>query len=378
MIIPTRFLSSPRPRLGFTLVELLVVIAIIGTLVGLLLPAVQAARAAAQRSACTNKIKQLALASLNYENTNKSLPASAGGTCCWANGGPSSANNAARRSAFVELLPFIEEVNMYNQIQAGGGGIAAGGPYAWISWSVWNTAPRALSCPVDTENDSRISSNSYALSVGDQVSNLRTQDNFGRGAFTRTAYRGTTPITPRGTTIADIVDGTSKTILMSERIRGNGTSFRTTDTVPIRVGVAHLGSVRLTPNACLTLAAGQFYVAGTNIKQYWGDKWTDGQVGRVGFNTVLPPNSPSCGAGQGTGGAPINNADDDHAVQPPSSYHPGGVSVAFCDASVRFIADNIDTGNTGTVVAYKDKTPSPFGVWGALGSKAGAENTANE
>ena len=365
-------------RRGFTLVELLVVIAIIGTLVGLLLPAVQAARAAAQRTACTNKIKQLALATLNYENTYKSLPASAGGTCCWVNGGPSSANNAARRSAFVEMLPFIEEVNMYNQIQAGGGGIAPGGPYAWISWSVWNTAPKALHCPVDTDNDSQIASNSYALSIGDQVSNLRQQDNFGRGPFTRTAYRGTAPVTPRGTTIADIADGTSKTILLSERIRGANTAFSTANTVPYKIGVAHLATVRTTPNACLTVVAGQFYAPGTNVKQYWGAKWTDGQVGRVGFNTVLAPNSPSCGAGQGTGGAPIDNADDDHAVQPPSSNHPGGVSVAFCDASVRFITDQIDTGNTGTVVAYNAKTASPFGVWGALGSKAGAENVANE
>jgi prepilin-type N-terminal cleavage/methylation domain-containing protein/prepilin-type processing-associated H-X9-DG protein len=370
--------TTPVRRRGFTLVELLVVIAIIGTLVGLLLPAVQAARAAAQRTACVNKIKQLGLACLNYENTNRTLPASAGGTCCWSSTGPSSANNAARRSAFVEMLPYIEELNMYNQIQAGGGGIAPGGPYAWSNWSVWNTAPKALHCPVDTENDSQIASNSYALSVGDQVSNLRQQDNFGRGAFTRTAFRGTTAIQPRGTTIADIKDGTAKTVLLSERIRGNNTGFTTANTVPIRIGVAHLGAVRLTPNACLTLAAGQFFAAGTNVKQYWGGKWTDGQVGRVGFNTVLPPNSPSCGAGQGTGGAPIDNADDDHAVQPPSSYHPGGVNVAFCDASVRFIADSIDTGNTGTVVAYNATTPSPFGVWGALGSKSGGENTANE
>ncbi|MBU6276672.1 MAG: DUF1559 domain-containing protein [Planctomycetes bacterium] len=365
-----------HPRHGFTLVELLVVIAIIGTLVGLLLPAVQAARAAAQRSACTNKIKQLALASLNYENSAKCLPSSAGGTCCWVSGGPQSANNAARRSAFVEMLPFIEELNMYNKIMAGEPGIAAaGGPYAYASWSVWNTAPRALICPVDTENDNQTASHSYALSQGDQVRNSTTAG-FGRGAFTRTAYRGTAPVQPYGVTIADIKDGTSKTILLSERVRGNNTGYSTANTVSIKTGMASLAAIGTTPNSCLTVAAGQFYAAGTNVKQYWGCKWTDGQPGRVCINTVMPPNSPGCAGGQN--GTLNPNADDYEVVIPPSSYHPGGVSVAFCDASVRFISDNIDTGNTGVIVAYNAYTPSPFGVWGALGSKAGAENTANE
>jgi prepilin-type N-terminal cleavage/methylation domain-containing protein/prepilin-type processing-associated H-X9-DG protein len=367
---------TPLRRRGFTLVELLVVIAIIGTLVGLLLPAVQAARAAAQRSACVNKIKQLALATLNYENSARCLPASAGGTCCWVNGGPQSANNAARRSAFVEMLPHIEELNMYNRIMAGQTGVAApGGPYAYASWAVWNTAPRSLICPVDTDNDNQTASHSYALSQGDQVRNSTTAA-FGRGAFTRTAYRGTSPVQPLGVTIADIKDGTSKTVLLSEKLRGNNTGYSTTGVVPVKVGMASLAAIGTTPNSCLTVAAGQFYVAGTNIKQYWGCKWTDGQPGRVCFNTVLAPNSPSCAGGQN--GTLNPNADDFEVVISASSNHPGGVNAAFCDASVRFISESIDTGNTGTVVANNAYTPSPFGVWGALGSKAGGENTANE
>ncbi len=367
---------TPLRRRGFTLVELLVVIAIIGTLVGLLLPAVQSARAAAQRSACVNKIKQLALASLNYENSARCLPSSAGGTCCWVSGGPQSANNAARRSAFVEMLPHIEELNMYNRIMAGETGVAApGGPYAYASWSVWNTTPKALLCPVDTENENQTASHNYALSQGDQVRNSTTAA-FGRGAFTRTAYVGTTPQKPFGVTIADIKDGTSKTVLLSEKLRGNNSGYSTAGPISVKVGMASLAAAGTTPNACLTLVSGQYYTPGTSIKQYWGCKWTDGQPGRVCINTVLPPNSPSCAGGQN--GTSNPNADDYEVVISPSSNHPGGVNAAFCDASVRFIADSIDTGNTATTVAYNAYTPSPFGVWGALGSKAGGENTANE
>ena len=92
-------------RSGFTLIELLVVIAIIGVLVGLLLPAVQQAREAARRSACTNKLKQMGLACLNYESTTKRLPAATRSQEMFAIHG--NGNSSDRWSFIVHILPFI-------------------------------------------------------------------------------------------------------------------------------------------------------------------------------------------------------------------------------------------------------------------------------
>ncbi len=94
-------IRSFAPRRAFTLVELLVVIAIIGTLVGLLLPAVQAAREAANRSKCSNNLKQVGLAVLNHESAKRVLPNS-----------HRPNNGTARVSWVTRLLPFFEEGNL--------------------------------------------------------------------------------------------------------------------------------------------------------------------------------------------------------------------------------------------------------------------------
>ena len=355
----------PCPR-AFTLVELLVVIAIIGTLVGLLLPAVQSARAAASRTQCMNKIKQLALATLNYEQTNKSLPGMAGGTCCWASGGALTyKNNSGRRSAFIEMLPYVEESALYNGIMSGDATVSSGGPYAWIPWAVWDTSPNAFRCPVAPQ-DGPVSQNHYALCIGDQPRNA-TSTGFSRGMWMPTAYNGTTPVKPLGTLLSDVRDGTSKTIMISERVHGqtNATWAPAANQLLVR-GIAQVPAISTTPNACLTVVSGQKYIDGTQTKGFWGNRWTDGQPERVGFNTILPPNGPSCG---GTNA----NADNSDVVLPPGSFHVAGVCAAFADASVRFIGNDIDTGNTGVIIAHNSKGQSPYGVWGAIGSKDGGD-----
>ena len=98
--------SSSTGAAGFTLVELLVVIAIIGVLIALLLPAIQAARESARRTQCTNNVKQVMLGFLNYCDVNKGIPNrfSLSGTTLTSGHGWG-----------VTILPFIEEINLYNR-----------------------------------------------------------------------------------------------------------------------------------------------------------------------------------------------------------------------------------------------------------------------
>ena len=96
----------PRPRRGFTLIELLVVIAIIAVLIGLLLPAVQAAREAARRSQCVNNLKQLGIALHNYHDVNGSFPP--------GNLAINGINDPVQTTWTISMLPGMEQTPLYN------------------------------------------------------------------------------------------------------------------------------------------------------------------------------------------------------------------------------------------------------------------------
>src|SRR6476619_5336125 len=105
MMFCTVLFRAKKSRWAFTLVELLVVIAIIGVLVALLLPAVQAAREAARRTTCSNKMRQLVLATHNVNDTFKALPPLAGNF---------PTRSTDRGTVFYFILPYIEQKNFYD------------------------------------------------------------------------------------------------------------------------------------------------------------------------------------------------------------------------------------------------------------------------
>lgn len=350
--------SSARARCAFTLVELLVVIAIIGILIALLLPAVQAAREAARRTQCTNNLKQLGIGLQNYHDAFKSFPFGVGGTNL--NKAAPPQHNWGRASGFIPLLPYVEQQAIYNRIRSGGNGHPSYGPYAWSGWVVWDITLPAFNCPSDA-GGSRSSSNrnsNYAFSRGDTISGVNNSATTTRGIF---GYQTTIRI-------ADILDGTSNTIIMSERVKHEDKGIGKRTPVPIREGIMMNVNVQNGPGQCLATVTGNFYTNPKNVKGFWGCLWTDGHTERTGFNTILPPNAPSCAAGANV------NADSNVGVYPPTSYHPGGALVVMCDGSGRFITDGIDTGNLGWKPVKSG--PSPYGAWGALGSRDGQEGKA--
>lgn len=352
-------------RRGFTLIELLVVIAIIAVLVALLLPAVQQARESARRSQCKNNLKQLGLALQNYEGTFVCYVYRKGGTSACA--AARNDGNCNRRSGFVSLLPFLDQQGLSEQIEVGdlslSPPVAAGGPAPWYGWNGWNLKASSLACPSDPAQAFARGNVNYAFCLGDTIVNNRDATVVS-GLF---AYQ-------RCARDRDVTDGLSNTIAMSERV---GASFGQNGKpgANIREGVLmNVTTITTNPGTCLSAAAAitnaDRYTTTANVKGFFGSLWPDGQPERVGFVTVLAPNAPSC----------INdtnvNADGASNLLSANSEHTGGVHCLLGDGAVRFISNSIDTGNLTMVSAVG--SPSPYGVWGALGTKASGDQATLE
>lgn len=341
---------------GFTLVELLVVIAIIGVLIGLLLPAVQAAREAARRSQCSNNMRQLGLALHNYHDVNLKFPFGTGGTG-WTG---DATGNWERLSGLVAVTPYLEETaiaNLWSNPWVGPPAAPKNGPEPWNTlggrYTPWITQISSLRCPSDNTSRGGVAKTNYAFNLGDTTrgnnDGLWDTGRIPRGVFYLHSKLG----------MRDLLDGTSKTILMGEIMlgkdgdRGYGSVAR------------NQSGVETDPSICLTLVTNGKFNAGVDIQPWRGDRWTDGNPSMTKFNTILPPNSPSCMNG---------TWDGDWGLFSAASNHPGGVNILMGDASVRFVPNNIDAGNPKAPNPVGSKAgPSPYGVWGALGTRNSGE-----
>jgi prepilin-type N-terminal cleavage/methylation domain-containing protein/prepilin-type processing-associated H-X9-DG protein len=355
-------------RTGFTLVELLVVIAIIGVLVALLLPAVQAAREAARRMQCSNNMKQFGLALHNYHDVHKKLPA------LGYFGNPGIGLGANIRYAYTfAILPYFEQQPLYDaynaQARPSGPGLpdpwrtGAQGviPAAWVN-QYWRVDIPAFRCPSDKAPTNRGESPSlinYKGSLGDDYHQNHFQPSDNRD------NRGIFQVN-RWLPMAEINDGTTNTVMIGEMVAGGAPN-------EVLGGVA-LNMQSWNPAACLARKDPTNPRLITNPVRAdfrpTGGRAMDGRPYFTGFVTMIPPNGPSCHWG---------GVDGNEHMGTASSYHPGGAQVTMADGSVQFISQTINTGNLAvndwnSAADNNRGGPSPYGVWGALGSRAGGES----
>ncbi|MBI3468549.1 MAG: DUF1559 domain-containing protein [Planctomycetes bacterium] len=174
------------------------------------------------------------------------------------------------------------------------------------------------------------------------------------------------------TKISDIRDGTSNTIMMAEHVVASFITGRK-PTARLVEGVswdtASQQQLSANPGICLAQRNGLNYANPARVKGYFGNYLFGGDPERSWFQTVIGPNGPSCCSGGSEGGNCVTT------IIAPSSYHPGAVNGLMADGSVRFISQTIDTGNL-SAPEPRGGGPSPYGVWGAMGSKAGGDARA--
>jgi prepilin-type N-terminal cleavage/methylation domain-containing protein len=341
---------------GFTLLELLVVIAIIGVLVALLLPAIQAAREAARRSACLNNLKQLALGTLNYVDVRKAFPSGLMPAHSW--------------SQHAQILPYLESSETSTQVN--------------FSQNTMSSSARFLSIPVflcpseltdrlrgsSALTDARESDaggvcgrNSYRGSGGNNIGFLTGNGGLGQDQLlannSTETNNGIFLCSSQPIRLRDVLDGTAKTALFSERRVGNGDNTiieQQSDyygipnsgvLVPVSTVVSDCGAVAL---ASQLSGNGNTYIKAS----FSGQNWVDGFYTTTRYNHILPPNSLSCG--RSVAAPDSGNMNFNGGAFTATSWHPGGVITAFCDGGVQFISEEIDQT-----------------TWQALGSRNGVE-----
>jgi len=321
---------------GFTLIELLVVIAIIAVLIALLLPAVQAAREAARRAQCVNNLKQIGLGMHNYESSNGAFPQGTRG-CCWG-------------TWLIPLLPFVEQQALFNAWNSAGNNSGEPGydadtfRYAGPgNITVTSTRVNAYMCPSDGNNTSTtgigvaldtgthmVTSQNYVVNFGNIT---MQQGSYDGGSFVpyfvdngiRYDFLGA-PFSDVGAPLPDIAAGT-----------GQGSTG----------GIVRISSITDGLSNTMMVSETVVGVTGANYDLRGFSHWAYGAT----FSGFLSPNSSKPDLMQAAGycaydanfrtNPPCIAGPDNMVITAARSKHSGGVNVAFCDGSVRFIKNSV-------------------------------------
>lgn len=312
--------SFQRSR-AFTLVELLVVISIIGVLVGLLLPAVQAAREAAQRMQCSNNLKQLSLAVLSYHETFNTLPVGHRYIGRFDGDRNSNAGGTGFGWGFA-ILPHMEQGSLYDLFDSG---IPLGQE---PNLSLTQTPVEVFSCPSDPKplrwNDGAIPNSATASYQGAGSSYIGSADNTANAEANKLRWNGPFERDNREAyKMRDILDGLSNTLLVVEtrwrsdaNLRNRSRIFGASDDADFAIGA----SDALMVNGELAM------------------NWTAEQGNPFPYRTA-------------------------------GSQHPGGANFAYADGSVRFLSQHIEHTATPWVNnanAFLQSNGLPYGVYQRL------------
>jgi prepilin-type N-terminal cleavage/methylation domain-containing protein/prepilin-type processing-associated H-X9-DG protein len=342
-------------RRGFTLIELLVVIAIIAVLIGLLLPAIQKVREAANRMKCQNNLKQIALATMNYESANGSFPPGAGPLSTLPLGAAANATplvpapapptysqlvsqnglGTSRPSPQALILPYVEQANKYNQFDftRDVNSDAANNP------AHDQDVPFYL-CPSDPSSAQFSNSAglygrcNYMASTGQNPDPTNQNPATGGVFFVEftNAQWNTLLNRPRTVKISGIADGTSNTAMWSEVRRGLVAGSQSSAYSPALVpwDIASVSSaLALVPTGnCVGNPAA---ITSGTVYRYAGLEYCRSFAFTSFYDHTKAPN------------ATTTDCTDLSAFHIAArSYHTGGVNVAFCDGSVHFISDSVD------------------------------------
>ena len=328
-----------RSQNAFTLVELLVVIAIIGTLVGLLLPAVQSAREAARYSDCQNRMKQLALACVNYADAKGVFPSAAivpvAATGELGADYASSTLMTPKAPWSVMVLPYLDDQPRFDAFNVTSGTVTWGAIFnndnAKNRATLQKTPNRAYQCLSDPNgmgasgtlglNGPVASINYYPVLGGGSVSGMSACVYPGPTIPTNNPPCGSMGYRPSSaggvmfmnskTRYQHITDGTSKSLLLGE-----------TRYVQLAAGTGATWNSGAT--GCECTWASSFYSGG-------GGFFTQGAIAANQLNPSVDPVTMTC-----SGGAGLMVADKTFG-----SFHRGGAGFAMADGSVQFLVDSV-------------------------------------